>query len=108
MKKDDIFYRDLEALDEIFRLNSENDIENHEKYREAMKTFNNKRENHNITTLGQKIDFFVYLFNKDSSINLINPRIVDLKHNLYGNNPNSNFLKKQEKTLEIQECQYFQ
>ena len=39
MKKDDIFYRDLEALDEIFRLNSENDIENHEKYREAYENF---------------------------------------------------------------------
>ena len=55
-----------------------------------MKAFNNKCENHNITTLGQKIDFFVYLFNKDSSIN---PRIFDLKHNLYNNNPNSNFKK---------------
>ena len=64
-----------------------------------MKAFNNKCENHNITTLGQKIDFFVYLFNKDSSINPINPRIVDLKHNLYGNNPNSNFLKKTRKNF---------
>ena len=89
--ENDAFYRDLEFLDEKFRLNTEHALDNHEKYKEPMKNFKNKCENYNITTLGQKIDFFVYLFNKDSSIN---PRIIDLKnHNLYNNNANSNFKK---------------
>ena len=89
--ENDAFYKDLEYLDEKFRLNTEHALENHEKYKEPMKNFKNKCEHHNITTLGQKIDFFVYLFNKDSSIN---PRVIDLKnHNLYNNNANSNFKK---------------
>ena len=95
--KDDVFYRDLEALDAKFRLNTEHEIENHEKYREAMKNFNNKCENHNIITLGQKIDFFVYLFNKDSSIN---PRIMSLKkHNAYNNNNVISGFKKTKKNF---------
>ena len=89
--ENDAFYKDLEYLDEKFRLNTEHALENHEKYKEPMKNFKNKCEHHNITTLGQKIDFFVYLFNKYSSIN---PRVIDLKnHNLYNNNANSNFKK---------------
>ena len=89
--ENDAFYKDLEYLHEKFRLNTEHALENHEKYKEPMKNFKNKCEHHNITTLGQKIDFFVYLFNKDSSIN---PRVIDLKnHNLYNNNANSNFKK---------------
>ena len=86
---DDIFYKDLEELDLKYKLNTEHNNENHEKYKEVIKRFNDKCEDNNITTLGQKIDYFVYLFNKDSSIN---PKIMEMKNNIvYGNNPNSNF-----------------
>ena len=84
---DDIFYKDLEQLELKYKLNTEQNIENHERYKEVMKKFQDKCENNNITTLGQKIDFFVYLFNNDSSIN---PKVIDIKnHNI--NNPNSYF-----------------
>ena len=85
--EDDVFYKDLEALEQKYKLYTEHNIENHEKYKEAMNHFLDKCENHNITTLGQKIDFFVYLFNNDSSIN---PRVIEKKsHNKYNNNSNS-------------------
>ena len=92
---DDIFYKDLETLENKYKLNNEHNIENHEKYKGAMKIFKDKCENNNITTLGQKIDFFVYLYNKDSSIN---PKIIDVKN--HSNNPNSYpYLKKTRKNF---------
>ena len=90
MLDDDIFYKDIEALEQKFRLNEEHDIENHEKYLEVMKNFQDKCENHNITTLGQKIDFFVYLFNKDSAIN---PKVIENKSPYPYHNSNSIFKK---------------
>ena len=76
LQKEDMFTKDLEVLERKYKLYTDHNIENHEKYKEAMNNFAEKCENHNITTLGQKIDFFVYLFNNDSSIN---PRVIDNK-----------------------------
>ena len=86
---DYVFYRDLEALENKFRLNTEHSIKNHEKYKEVMKKFDDNCESHNIKTLGQKIDYFVYLFNTNSTIN---PRIINDK-NHKSPNINSNLLK---------------
>ena len=86
---DYVFYRDLEALENKFRLNTEHSIKNHEKYKEVMKKFDDNCESHNIKTLGQKIDYFVYLFNTNSTIN---PRINDDKIHK-SPNINSNLLK---------------
>ena len=96
INEDDAFYKDLEALEQKYKLYTEHNIENHEKYKEAMNHFLDKCENHNIITLGQKIDFFVYLFNNDSSIN---PRVIEKKsHNKYNNNSNSH-LKRTRKNF---------
>jgi hypothetical protein len=76
LKKDNMFCKDLEVLEKKYKLYSEHNAENHEKYKEAMNNFAEKCETHNITTLGQKIDFFVYLFSNDSSIN---PKVTDKK-----------------------------
>ena len=77
-KNDEIFYKDLDELEEKYKLNNKHNDENHEKYKETMKKFDEKCENNNIITLGQKIDYFTYLFKKDSSIN---PKITEIKNN---------------------------
>ena len=60
-----------------------------------MKKFDEKYENNNIITLGQKIDYFTYLFKKDSSIN---PNIIEIKNNkISNNNSNSYYIKKTKK-----------
>ena len=58
-------------------------LKNHEKYKGAMNSFDESCEVHNITTLGQKIDFFVYLFYTSPKIN---PKIMEHKFN--PNKPN--------------------
>ena len=81
-EEEDIFYNDLELLEAKYKLNSEKDEEIKEKYKDAMKIFIEKCESNNIETLGQKIDFFVYLFNKDSSIN---PKVIPNKNSKISN-----------------------
>ena len=93
-EEEDIFYKDLELLESKYKLNTEKDEEIREKYKDAMKIFIEKCESNNIETLGQKIDFFVYLFNKDSSIN---PRIIQNRNSKI-NNFNSNMYSSFKKT----------
>ncbi len=81
---DEVFYRDLEELENKYRANIEHYLKNHEKYKGAMNSFDESCEVHNITTLGQKIDFFVYLFYTSSKIN---PKIMEHKFN--PNKPNN-------------------
>ena len=52
-------------MENKFRLNTEIDQINHEKYGNAINDFETKCVNYNIVTLGQKIDFFTYLYNED-------------------------------------------
>ena len=80
---DEVFYRDLEELENKYRANIEHYLKNHEKYKGAMNSFDESCEVHNITTLGQKIDFFVYLFYTNPKIN---PKIMD--HKFHPNKPN--------------------
>ena len=64
-KNKDIFYKDLEALEDKFSLNTEEEKRNHEKYGKAISIFEAKCLNYNLITLGQKIDFFTYLYNEE-------------------------------------------
>ena len=64
-KNKDIFYKDLEALEDKFSLNKEEEKRNHEKYGKAINIFEAKCLNYNLITLGQKIDFFTYLYNEE-------------------------------------------
>ena len=80
---DEVFYRDIEELENKYRGNIEHYLKNHEKYKGAMNSFDESCEVHNITTLGQKIDFFVYLFYTSPKIN---PKIMEHKFN--PNKPN--------------------
>ena len=64
--KEDIFYKDLEAFEFKYKLNDEIEQKNHEKYGKAISEFEEKCQNYNIRTLGQKIDFFSYLYNENS------------------------------------------
>ena len=115
-KNDDIFYKDLETLENKFRLNTEIDQINHEKYGNAINDFETKCVNYNIVTLGQKIDFFTYLYNEDLkkkqkllkkqtkkktyrnpsklSSNLVSPKKSDKKLNFINNNNLPSYLKK--------------
>ena len=54
----------METFENKFRLNTEIEQENHEKYGNAISDFEAKCINYNIVTLGQKIDFFTYLYMK--------------------------------------------
>ena len=115
-KKDDIFYKDLETFENKFRLNTEIEQENHEKYGNAINDFEAKCLNYNIVTLGQKIDFFTYLYNEEQkkkhmllkkatkkktyritsklSSNLVSPKKSDKKINYYINNNLPPYIKK--------------
>ena len=115
-KKDDIFYKDLETFENKFRLNTEIEQENHEKYGNAISDFEAKCINYNIVTLGQKIDFFTYLYNEDLkkkqmllkkttkkktygipsklTSNLVSPKKSDKKLNYLNNNNIPSYLKK--------------
>ena len=62
----DIFLNDLEELENKYQLNNENDKINHEKYGNAINKFEEKCKNYNLISLGQKIDFFSYLYNIES------------------------------------------
>ena len=64
-KDNDIFFKDLETFENKFKLNTEIEQRNHEKYGNAIRDFESKCLNYNIVTLGQKIDFFTYLYNED-------------------------------------------
>ena len=65
-KNKDIFYKDLEAFENRYKLNTEMEEKNHEKYGKAISDFEEKCQNYNIVTLGQKIDFFYYLYNENA------------------------------------------
>ena len=106
----DIFYKDLEELENRFKLNTVDEENSHEKYGTAISNFEAKCKNYNIITLGQKIDFFTYLYNEDSkkkheallrekmkkftsklNSNFSSPKKTDRKNN---NNNMPSFLKK--------------
>ena len=110
-KNKDIFYKDLEEFENRFKLNTDVEQKYHEKYGNTINNFEEKCKNYNIITLGQKIDFFTYLYNEDSkrknnkslgkktkkftnkTINNYNsPKKTDKKNNNYNNLPS--FLKK--------------
>ena len=65
-KKRDIFYKDLEAFENKYQLNIETEEKNKEKYAKTINEFEEKCQNYDIVTLGQKIDFFSYLYNENS------------------------------------------
>ena len=100
----DIFLKDIEVLEHKYKLNTEIEKKAHEKYGNAINQFEKKCQNYNIITLGQKIDFFSYLYNLDlkrnqknyktnkSSINN-SPRKKDNNKNSYYNNLPSFFKK---------------
>ena len=97
----DIFYKDLEAFENKYRLNTEIEQKNHEKYGKAISEFEEKCQNYNIRTLGQKIDFFSYLYNENSKkkqitvqtnrteklSNNLNSKKASPKHNNFNNLP---------------------
>ena len=97
----DIFYKDLEVFENKYKLNTEIEQKNHEKYGKAISEFEEKCQNYNIVTLGQKIDFFSYLYNENSKKNqhLIqvnksdklsnnyNMKKASSKNNYYNNSP---------------------
>ena len=64
-KDNDMFFKDLETFENKFKLNTEIEQQNHEKYGNIISDFDVKCQNYNILTLGQKIDFFTYLYNED-------------------------------------------
>ena len=64
-KKKDIFYKDLEAFENKYQLNIETEEKNQEKYVKTINEFEEKCQNYDIVTLGQKIDFFSYLYNEN-------------------------------------------
>ena len=57
----DIFYKDLEAFENKYKLNIETEEKNNEKYAKTINEFEEKCQNYDIVTLGQKIDFFSFL-----------------------------------------------
>ena len=99
----DIFYKDLEVFENKYKLNTEIEQKNHEKYGKAISEFEEKCQNYNIVTLGQKIDFFSYLYNENSKKNqhLIqvnksdklsnnyNMKKTSSKNNYYNNSPSN-------------------
>ena len=100
----DIFLKDIEVLEHKYKLNTEIEKKAHEKYGNAINQFEKKCQNYNIITLGQKIDFFSYLYNLDSKRNQKNyktnkssinnsPRKKDNNKNSYYNNLPSFFKK---------------
>ena len=100
----DIFLKDIEVFEHKYKLNTEIEKKAHEKYGNAINQFEKKCQNYNIITLGQKIDFFSYLYNLDSKRNQKNyktnkssinnsPRKKDNNKNSYYNNLPSFFKK---------------
>ena len=95
----DIFYKDLEAFENKFKLNTEMEKKNHEKYGNSINEFEEKCQHYNIVTLGQKIDLFSYLYNEENkkkqelmaskksqkTSNAHSPKKIDKKTNYYNN-----------------------
>ena len=93
----DIFFKDLEEFENKYSLNTEKEIKNHQKYGRFISNFETKCQNYNLITLGQKIDFFTYLYNEDTkkkqrlllsnkktkrlTSNFNSPKKTDKKHN---------------------------
>ena len=61
-KKKDILYRDLEVLQKRYKNYDMEQQRKEEKYAPILKQFTDNCNTHNIITLDQKIDYFVYLY----------------------------------------------
>lgn len=61
--ENNILNKDLEILQEKFKKYDEEQKKRDEKYAPVLKQFQINCDNHNIITMGQKIDYFVYLYN---------------------------------------------
>ena len=88
---DDVFYKDLEYFDEKYQINNDQYLSNVQRHKNEMEKFREKCRNYNIISLGQKIDFFTYLFNNGFSTK---SKSIEIKKTKSNNNTTFSMSKK--------------
>ena len=88
---DDVFYKDLEYFDEKYQINNDQYLSNVQRHKNEMEKFREKCRNYNIVSLGQKIDFFTYLFNNGFSTK---SKSIEIKKTKSNNNTTFSMSKK--------------